>query len=132
MPQALCGIAKSRVVCPESSGPPNGPLLSRVSATRQGVTGTKRKAVGDVTEVPACVTVMVWPPMVSVPVRAELPLLTSTWNETVPLPVPFAPAVTVSHEALLIAVQVQPAGAVTVTLPSSAAGRKPAVVAERA
>ena len=34
---------------------------------------------------------------------------------TVPLPLPLAPDVTVIHETLLVAVQAQPAGAVTVT-----------------
>ena len=34
-----------------------------------------------------------------------------------PLPLPDEPAVTLSHDALLVALQVQPAVAVTVTLP---------------
>ena len=43
---------------------------------------------------------------------------------TVPLPVPLAPEVIVSHEALLVAVQVQPVVVVTVTVlaPAAAAG----------
>jgi len=36
---------------------------------------------------------------------------------TEPLPVPFAPAVTVSHEALLVAVHEQPVVAVTAIVP---------------
>jgi hypothetical protein len=35
---------------------------------------------------------------------------------TVPLPLPLEPELTVIHEALLVAVQLQPAPAVTVTL----------------
>src|SRR5579864_5343258 len=47
MPQALLGITKSRIEfkkswTPAMAGPPKGPLGSRVSAIRQGVTGTKR------------------------------------------------------------------------------------------
>jgi hypothetical protein len=40
--------------------------------------------------------------------------LSDTLNVTVPLPLPDAPDVTVIHESLLTAVQVQPAPAVTV------------------
>jgi hypothetical protein len=36
---------------------------------------------------------------------------------TVPLPVPLLPPVTLIHDALLVAAQLQPAGAVTCTLP---------------
>src|SRR5579859_7439409 len=45
MPQALLGMAKSRAVCRRRPGPPNGPVALRVSATRQGVIGTKRAAL---------------------------------------------------------------------------------------
>src|SRR3954452_9695492 len=107
IPHALCGMAKSRVVCPPSTGAPKGPAASRVSATRQGVTGTKRSPVGTLTTVPAWITVIVWPAMVSVPVRAEAPPFASAWNETVPLEVPGVPEVTVIHAALLVAVQPQ-------------------------
>src|SRR4051812_5473170 len=47
-PQALLGTMKSRVAPPPSDGPPKGPTGSRVSATRQGVIGTKCSAVGNV------------------------------------------------------------------------------------
>ena len=43
--------------------------------------------------------------------------LAATLYETVPLPLPLAPAVTVIHAALLVAVHAQPAPAVTVTVP---------------
>jgi hypothetical protein len=46
--------------------------------------------------VAACVTVSVSPPMVTVPVRCP-PVLPATTIETLPLPVPEAPAVTISQ-----------------------------------
>ena len=65
--------------------------------------------------------VKVWPPIVSVPVRAG-PLFAVALQLTMPLPVPLAPAVTLSQEgSLLAAVQGQPAPAVTVTEPVAAA-----------
>ena len=55
--------------------------------------------------------------MLIVPLRAD-PELVATLNPTDPLPVPDAPDVTVSHVgALLVALHVQPAPAVTVTVP---------------
>lgn len=42
--QPLAGMAKPRVVFPLKIGPPNGPFALRVSAIRQGVTGTKLRA----------------------------------------------------------------------------------------
>ncbi len=70
---------------------------------------------------PACVTVTVWPAMVSVPVRGDVAVLAAMENATVPLPLPLAPDVMVSQEALLVAVHVQPAVVVTVLLPEVAA-----------
>lgn len=61
-------------------------------------------------------TVNVWPAIVIVPLRAD-PLLAATLNPTAPLPVPDAPDVTVIHCTPLVAVQVHPAPAVTVTVP---------------
>ena len=55
--------------------------------------------------------------MVKVPVRDELFGLLAAKNRTVPFPVPELPDVTESQEALLEAVQGQPAGAVTATDP---------------
>jgi NADPH-dependent ferric siderophore reductase len=56
--------------------------------------------------------------MVSVAVLDELPVLAATANETVPGPAPLDPAVTVSHEAPLTAVQLQVDPAETDTLPA--------------
>jgi len=39
-----CGTINPRVVPPGRNGPPKAPLALRVSATRQGVTGTKLSA----------------------------------------------------------------------------------------
>jgi hypothetical protein len=69
-----------------------------------------------VTEVaqPACVTVTLWPEMESVPVRAA-PVLGATLNEILALPVAlFAPVMEI-HNALLLADQPHPAGAVNET-----------------
>ena len=55
--------------------------------------------------------------MVSAAVRAVVDVLAATLNDTVPGPVPLPPAVGVSHTALVVVVQAQPAGAVTATDP---------------
>jgi hypothetical protein len=62
-------------------------------------------------------TVNVWPAIVIVPLRADPVLLAATLNPTGPLPAPDAPDVTVTHGTPLVAVQVHPAPAVTVTVP---------------
>jgi hypothetical protein len=51
---------------------------------------------------------------VSVPVR-ELPVLAVTENASVPVPLPVAPDVIVSHESALAAVHAHPAAIVTAT-----------------
>lgn len=56
------------------------------------------------------------PAIVSVPVRAA-PVLAATLKPTDPFPVPLAPDVTAIHCTLLLAVQVQPDGVVTLTGP---------------
>jgi hypothetical protein len=56
------------------------------------------------------------PPTVSVPLRAA-PVFAATVKATVPLPLPVAPDEIVMKVALLVAVQAQPAGAVTGTDP---------------
>jgi hypothetical protein len=63
------------------------------------------------------VTVNVWPAIVSVPVRDNADVFAPTPYVTVPSPVPFAPLVTDSHAVFVVAVHVQPALAVTVTVP---------------
>jgi hypothetical protein len=64
------------------------------------------------------VTVNVVPAIVIVPVWAVVVALAAALNATVPLPVPLAPEVTVSHDVLLLtAVQAHVAPAVTVTEP---------------
>ena len=64
----------------------------------------------------AWLTVKVWPAMVAVPVRAVVTVLAATDRATVPLPLPLAPLVTVSQDAVLAAVHAQPVGLVTDTL----------------
>jgi hypothetical protein len=70
---------------------------------------------------PACVTVNVLPPTVRVPVRWLVVGFAVRLYVTEPLPLPFAPAVTVIQPALLVAVQPQPVAAVTVIVPVPAA-----------
>ena len=53
--------------------------------------------------------------MVTVPMRAS-PVFAAALMTTVPLPLPLAPDVIVSHDALLVVVQAQPAAADTATL----------------
>jgi len=66
----------------------------------------------------AWLTVNVWPAIVNVPVRAA-PGLAATLNATVPFPLPDAPLVIVSQSGLaVVAVQLQPVAATTLTLPA--------------
>ena len=65
----------------------------------------------------AWVTVNVRPAIVMVPVRTAAVGLAATVKFTVPLPDPLAPAVTLIHAALLVAVQPQPLSAMTSTAP---------------
>ena len=69
-------------------------------------------------EAAACVTVKLCPAIVSVPLRGLMLLLAAALNATVPLPLPLAPLVTVSHDVLLLTpVHAQPAGVVTAVEP---------------
>ena len=70
----------------------------------------------------ACVTVSVWPAIVTVPVRA-LPVFADALIVTVPLPVPPLAPLNVIQLALLVEVHAQPAPAWTLT------GEVPAVPA---
>jgi hypothetical protein len=65
---------------------------------------------------PGCVTLNTWPAIVTSPLRCVEAVLAATDIETVPLPLPLAPAVTVSHAALLDAVHPHPVAAVTEAL----------------
>ena len=68
-------------------------------------------------QAPLCVTVSVVPAIVSVPVRGVVAVLAATLYDTVPLPVPLLPAVTVIHVVLLLTpVQAQPPVVVTVAV----------------
>jgi hypothetical protein len=70
-----------------------------------------------VQDAPASLTVNVFPPIVSVPLRGVDVGFGSALKLTVPPPAPLAPAVIVNHPLLLAAVQLQPAGAVIVMSP---------------
>ena len=67
---------------------------------------------------PACVTLNVWPPTVNVPVRGTELAFADALKPTLPLPLPLAPLVTVSHPVLLLTpVQAHPVGAATAVEP---------------
>ena len=60
----------------------------------------------------------VWPAIVSVPLRGDVLGLADALKPTLPLPLPLAPLVTVSHPVLLLTpVQAHPVGAVTFVEP---------------
>lgn len=65
----------------------------------------------------ACETVKVCPPIVRVADRDDPVVFASTVNATLPLPLPLAPDVIVTHAADVEAVQAQPLPAVTATDP---------------
>ena len=67
-----------------------------------------------------CLTVKVWPAIVTAAVLSFLPGGADALQETVPLPVPLAPEVTESHSALLLAVHAQPLPADTEMVPVAA------------
>jgi hypothetical protein len=73
---------------------------------------------------PSCVALNVLPAIVIVPLRGVMPGFAVAFKVTLPLPEPLDPAVIVIHEALLVAPQVQPVGAVTATVVDSPAGAK--------
>jgi hypothetical protein len=77
-----------------------------------------------------CVTVNVFPAMVSVPVRLVVAVLAATRNATVPDADPDAPLVTVSHDVWLAAVQAQPAPVVTALFPVPPSPPKARLVGE--
>lgn len=74
--------------------------------------------------------VNVAPAIVSDPVRLLVVLFAPTLNDTGPLPVPEAPAVTVIQLLLLTAVQLHQSAAVTVLLPTPAPEENDWVVGE--
>ena len=66
--------------------------------------------------VPACVTVKVLLPIVTVPVREVVPGFDATLSVTVPVAIPVAPDVTVIQASLLTAVHAHPVPPLTVTV----------------
>ena len=62
-----------------------------------------------------------WPPIVKLPVLGAVVRFSATEYETVPVPFPLEPPVTVIHAADDAAVHVQPPSAVTETDPVAAA-----------
>ena len=78
-----------------------------------------------------CVSVKVWPAIVTVALRADSDGLAPYTYVATPLPDP-APAVTTTQDALLTAVQLQPAGPVTVIVPKLLVGPTDDCVADNA
>jgi len=75
-------------------------------------------AIAYVQLMPGCVTLKLCPAIVRVPVRELVLLLAVALNATVPLPLPLAPPVTVSHDVLLLTpVHAHPASDVTLVEP---------------
>ena len=64
-----------------------------------------------------CVTVNVLPAIVSVADLPTVVTLAAAVNPTLPLPLPVAPLVIVTHDAPLVPVQLHPAVVVTATVP---------------
>jgi hypothetical protein len=79
---------------------------------------------------PACVTVNVRSPAVIVAVRLVTFRFLSTEYETLPLPVPGLPPVTLSHAALLVADHGQPSGALIAKLPDASSLSNDALLGE--
>ncbi len=96
---------------------PGAARISAVAFTPPGPTLIKEFANAN-PQLPACWTRKECPPMVKVPVLVFKDVLDATENPTAPLAAPVLPDVTVNHAASLIAVQLQPLGAVTATVPS--------------
>ena len=78
----------------------------------------------------AWLTVKVIPATLSVPVRADVAVFAAAEKLTVPFPLPDVPAVTVSHDAPLVAVHAQPVTTLTLTDPVDAAALSAADVAD--
>ncbi|HET7218196.1 MAG TPA: hypothetical protein VFJ02_09105 [Vicinamibacterales bacterium] len=95
------------------------PVVAATVAVEDSPVAGDVRPVGDSENVHAaavCVTVKAWPATVNDPVRSVPAVFAATEYETVPLPDPLAPPVTVIHDAPLAAVQEHPVGAVTPVL----------------
>jgi hypothetical protein len=79
---------------------------------------------------PASLLLKVCPSFVSEPVWSILLLFSFTVYDTVPLPLPLVPAEICTNPALLFALQLQPAGAITFTPPAPPTAPKEALVAD--
>jgi hypothetical protein len=119
------------------------PLAAVQSHPLPAVTATvvDSPAAGDVRELgaieyahgsvaPACVTLNVWPAIVTEPVRCDVDVLVATVTVTLALPVPLAPLVIASQFLLLDAVHVHPLSAATATTVDSPDAGDECVVGE--
>src|SRR5205807_1260450 len=90
------------------------PVAARVSAMRQGVTGTKRRPAPGGVRLAPCTMAKLWLPTVIAPERWKAVGLASMLKFTCPLPVP-VPEVMCNQVVEVPAVQAQPEVLVTET-----------------
>ena len=100
---------------------PPAAVTAIVSVIPPATTLTVVGAIEELHGTPACVTVKVLPPIVSVPLREVVEALAATVYETEPFPLPLALALIVIQASLLVALHPQPVPAVTVTVPDAPA-----------
>jgi hypothetical protein len=116
LPPLVTVIQLSLVVADQ--GQPDGDVTFVEPVPPAAVTERLFEEIVNVHPTPAWVTVTVWPATVSDPTRCVALPFAVALNATEPLPLPLAPLVTVSQPVLLLMpVQAQPAGAVTVAEP---------------
>ena len=94
-----------------------GVVTAIVPLPPAGASAMVRGLTVNVQAAAASVTVNVLPAIVSVADLADVAVLAAAVYPTLPLPLPLAPLVIVTHDAPLVAVQVHPAVVVTVTVP---------------
>ena len=95
---------------------PAGAVMVRIPVPPVPATDCDVGEMSNVHGMPVCVTLNVLLPIVTDPLRVVMPVYAAALTVTVPGPVPGDPAVTVIQDELLVAVQPQPAGDVTVML----------------
>jgi hypothetical protein len=96
------------------------PLAAVTDVVVDWAVASSDRLAGEIAKVqaaPACVTVKVLPAIVMAPDRLVVAVFAAALKPTVPLPVPVAPAVMVSHDAFDTAVQPHVDPAVTLILP---------------
>jgi hypothetical protein len=96
---------------------PAGTVTATLPCVAEADTSVPVGEMVDVQGTPACVTVKDCPPIESDPLRLAALVLALTAYVSVAAPAPLPPDGTVSHGALLAALQLQPAAVVMPTVP---------------